>query len=489
MFCKPKFIFIVLLSLFFLFACNKADEEDVNSQNNNNSSSANKKVQVWVSNNDGSIKLQKLQENLAFQFTPDFDLNIIVDESVEYQEMYGFGAALSGSSAYNIQAHLNTAQKSELLTSLFSQENGIGINLLRLTIGASDFSLSNYTYNDMPPNEVDPELQNFDLSVEDEYLIPLLQEILSINPNLKIIASPWSAPAWMKDNQSLNNGGHLKTEFLETYANYFVKYIQEMSDRNITIDAITVQNEPLHSAGYPTMEMTAQEQNIFIRDYLGPAFEANSIDSKIIIYDHNWDATYYPLTILNDETTKDYIDGVAFHCYAGEVEAMSDVKEIHNDVGIYFTECSGGNFAPDYGFNIAWNVDNLLCGAVRNWSKTILFWNLALDENSGPKNGGCQDCRGVVTINSNTKEVSFNEEYVILGHIAKFVKAGAKRIETIDTRQEGVSQIAFKNPDGTSVIICYNHNDVSQLVQFKINDNFFAYSIEAASLITFFIEN
>lgn len=447
------------------------------------------KVAVWRSNKDGLIRLAKEPENLEYETITDFDVNIEIDESVEYQSMEGFGAALTGSSAYVIQNHLEAAERNQLLEDLFNPETGIGISFIRLTIGASDFSLSDYTYNDLPIGQLDNNQNGFDLSAEDQDLIPLLQKILTINPDIKIMATPWSPPAWMKDNNSVQNGGHLRANLQDSYATYFVKYIQEMAARNIPIHVITVQNEPLYAATYMSMEMTAEEQKVFIRDHLGPKLTANNLTTKIVLYDHNWDEPTYPLDILNDATAKSYVEGTAFHCYAGDVSAMSQVHNAHPDAGIYFTECSGGDFSPNYSTNLSWNTENLLVGASRNWSKTVLFWNLALDQNHGPRNGGCQDCRGVVTINSISKAITKNEEYVLLGHIAKFVKQGAKRIKTPSTRSQDISQVAFKNPDGTIAIVAFNHSSQVRKVQIKNGENAFNYEMEGGMLVTFLIEN
>ncbi len=484
------FLFCFFTSLLLFQASCGDDEIPVPTNNNNNGNTDPEgKVSVWRSDKEGLIKIAKEAELLSYEAITDYDVTIPINAGTEYQVMEGFGAALTGSSAYVIQTHLEEAERNQLLQDLFDAENGIGISFIRVTIGASDFSLSNFTYNDLGASQSDISQDNFDLSVEDQYLIPLLQKIIAINPELKIIATPWSAPAWMKENGDLRNGGHLQSNFLESYATYFVKYIQAMSGENIPIHAITIQNEPLHAAPYMSMEMTAAQQKVFIRDYLGPQFEVNNIDTKIIIYDHNWDDINYPLDILNDATAKNYIEGTAFHCYEGDVSAMSQVHDAHPNVGIYFTECSGGDFAPDYAANLSWNTENLIVGATRNWSKTVLFWNLALDENDGPKNGGCDDCRGVVTINSNTNAITKNEEYVLLGHISKFVKPGAKRIQTTNTRSQDISQVAFKNPDGGIVVIAFNHKSEKQKVQFQLNEDAFNYEIEGGMLTTFLIDD
>ncbi|MFK7949592.1 MAG: glycoside hydrolase family 30 beta sandwich domain-containing protein [Saprospiraceae bacterium] len=484
------FFTVIFLSTFLMFqsSCGE-DEIPIPPVTPTDTTSIDGKVAVWRSDKDGLLQLAKAAEKLPYETITDFDVNIEIDATTTYQEMEGFGAAVTGSSAYNIMTHLTETQQNTLLEDLFDAENGIGISFIRLTIGASDFSLSDFTYNDLGTGQSDIPQNNFDLSIENQYLIPLLQKILAINPNIKIMATPWTAPAWMKDNESLQNGGRLKGIFQESFATYFVKYIQGMAANNIPIHVISVQNEPLYAAPYLSMEMSSEEQKIFIRDYLGPKLTANNLDTKIVIYDHNWDDTNYPLDILNDATAKSYIEGTAFHCYAGDVSAMSLVRNAHPDAGIYFTECSGGDFAPDYATNLSWNTENLLVGATRNWSKTVLFWNLALDENHGPKNGGCQDCRGVVTINSVSKAITKNEEYVLLGHISKFVQQGARRIKTPNTRGQDISQVAFENLDGTIAIVAFNHSNNSQKVQFENGEDAFNYTIDGGMLVSFLIEN
>ena len=479
--------FIILVSLLFIQSSCGDDEIPIPPTTNPENEG---KVAVWRSDREGLIKLIKEPDLIPYEVSSDFDVDINIDETTEFQVMEGFGASVTGSSAFAIQTHLSTAEQNQLLQDLFHPELGIGISFIRLTMGASDFSLSDFTYNDLSETALDDLSQeNFDLSNDDIYLIPLLQRILEINPNINIMATPWSAPAWMKTTGNLKNGGRLKSDLQESYALYFVKYIDAMADRNIPIHAITPQNEPLYAAPYISMEMSPEEQKNFIKNHLGPQLELNGMDTKIIIYDHNWDEVNYPLDILNDSSAKSYISGTAFHCYAGDVAAMSDIHNSHPDAGIYFTECSGGDFASNYATNLSWNTENLIVGATRNWSKTVLFWNLALDQNHGPKNGGCQDCRGVVTIDSNTGIVTKNEEYVLLGHISKFVKSGAKRIDTPNTRSQGISQAAFKNIDGSIIVVAFNHDNIQKNIQFQHNNNRFNYDINGGMLATFIIED
>ena len=254
-----------------------------------------------------------------------------------------------------------------------------------------------------------------------------LNEILAINPNIKILGTPWSPPVWMKTNGSFI-GGSLDAKYYTVYANYFVKYIQGMEAEGITLDAITPQNEPLNPDNNPSMFMSSIEQANFIKNYLGPAFKNASLNTKIILYDHNCDVPSYPLDILGDAMAYEYIDGSAFHLYAGDIKVLSDVHNAYPDKHVYFTEQytgSGGDFNGD----LNWHLKNLIIGATRNWSRNVLEWNLAADASLGPHtNGGCTTCLGALTINSNT--ISRNVSYYIIAHASKFVRPGSVRINT-----------------------------------------------------------
>lgn len=443
------------------------------------------RVAVWTTNGQGTILLSESSARLPLEEGQSGGTLISIDSNQIFQEIDGFGAALTGSSAFVLKEHLTQAARTNLLRELFSSEDGIGISFLRVTVGASDFSTGDYTYNDLSGGGADPDQSEFSLARDEEHLIPVLQEILAIRPGLKIMATPWSAPAWMKTNGNLRNGGRLRTDLYGSYARYFVKYLTQMADRGIPIYALSVQNEPLLGSGYPTMEMAAAEQRTFIRDHLGPALAEAGLNPKVIIYDHNWDNTQYALDVLGDANAKQYVAGTGFHCYAGDVSAMNRVRATHPDLGIYFTECSGGDFSPDFGNNLSWNTDNLLVGATRNWAKTVLFWNLALNEAAGPQNGGCRDCRGVVTVNAGTGRISRNVEYYLLGHAAKFVQAEAVRIATPDLRGQGLSQVCFLNPDRSRVLLVFNHNQ--QAVDLRVGEGeaTFKHRVNGASLVTY----
>lgn len=443
-------------------------------------------VNVWVTTGDQSKLLQK-QSDVSFGAdSGTYATTVNVNENTTYQTIKGFGAAVTGSSAYLINQKMSASQRSALLNDLFGA-GGIGLSYIRHTIGASDFSLSSYTYNDTPNNIDDFDLNYFSINPDKTDVIPTLKSILSVNSGIKILGSPWSAPAWMKDTETLN-GSYLKwydSRYYTAYANYFVKYINAFKAEGVPIDAITVQNEPLHTtSGYPSMSMSDTEQRDFIKNYLGPAFRSNNIPAKIVVYDHNWDQTYYATNIFADAAASQYIDGSAWHCYAGNPSAMTTVHNAYPSKNIYFTECSGGEWATNFGDNLKWNLSNLIIGATRNWAQTVLLWNLALDPNHGPTNGGCADCRGVVTINPSNGNVTKNVEYYVLGHASKFVKPGAVRIDS-NTYSGGIENVAFKNPDGSKVLIALNNSASSITFKVRWASQAFVYTLPAGAAATF----
>ena len=439
---------------------------------------------AWVTTGNRNRLLHQETDIMIFEGQQTDLSSTSIDFDDLLQEIDGFGAALTGSSAWLINRQMSNAQSQQLLTELFHQTNGIGVSYLRLPMGSSDFSLSNYTYNDLLPGQSDPELEFFSIAPDQQDIIPVLKRILDINAEIKIMGSPWSAPAWMKTNGSLM-GGKLKEEWYDTYALYFVKFIQAYAQEGITIDAITIQNEPLHeTSGYPTMRMEAHEQNLFIREHLGPLFNQYGITARIIIYDHNWDRPDYPILILDDPVTRNYVAGSAFHAYAGSVSAMSQVHATHPDKGLYFTEISGGGWATDFSDNLKWKMSNIFIGTANHWSKNALLWNLALDENDGPTNGGCQNCRGVVTILPGGN-VERNEEYYALAHMSKFVQPGARRAESTGfPSSDNLESVVFVNPDGSKVLVVLNSNNSQKSFAVKFDDKFFEYRIDGNAVAT-----
>lgn len=437
-------------------------------------------VDFWLTKGDGSTKLQKQNQIIAFGTNYNIYSNLIVDTTQTYQTIDGFGFSLTGGSAEVINS-LSSQTKSNLLQELFgNQINSIGISYLRISIGASDLDANTFSYNDLPAGQTDLNLINFSLSPDLVNLIPILKEILLINPNIKIMASPWSAPVWMKDNNS-TIGGSLKPEYYSVYAQYFVKYIQAMQNQGIVIDAITVQNEPLHDGNNPSMHMTAEEQTNFIKNNLGPTFHSNNITTKIIIYDHNCDKPEYPISVLNDAVAKSYITGSAFHLYAGNISALSTVKNAHPTKEVYFTEqytASNGQFGGD----LVWHLQNVIIGSMRNWSKNALEWNLANNTSFGPHTqGGCTVCKGGLTISGDN--ITRNVSYYIIGHASKFVPAGSVRIAS--NFVGNVHNVAFKTPENKYVLIAVNTGNQSETFNIKFNSKWFLTSLQAGEVGTF----
>ena len=418
-------------------------------------------VEFYLTTPDQS-SLITLQDNNIFPLSGNNNTTISVNATEEYQQMDGFGFSLTGGSAQLIN-NMSSTERSNLLNELFANgPNDVATSYLRISVGASDLDANVFTYNDLPSGQTDENLDNFSINPDMANLIPVLTEILAINPNVKLLATPWSAPAWMKTNES-SIGGELKPEHYDTYANYFVKYIQAMQSQGITIDAITVQNEPENPFNNPSMVMTANQQIDFIGNHVGPAFAAANLTTKIIAFDHNPDNTNYPIAVLNDATANGFIDGSAFHLYGGQINNLSLVKTAHPDKNIYFTEQwieAPGDFPDD----LRWHYRELIIGATRNWSKNVLEWNLAANPNNGPfTNGGCTECLGAITIDGNS--VTRNSAYYIIAQTSRFVPVNSTRIES--NYITDLPNVAFKTPDGKIVVIVLNNTDTQK--NFNIN--------------------
>jgi glucosylceramidase len=438
-------------------------------------------VDYWLTNGSKNIFLQKQTGILAFGSSYNVYPNIEVDATQTFQSVDGFGFTLTGGSAQSINK-LNSQKRNELLQELFGKnDNSIAISYLRISIGASDLNASPFSYNDLPAGQTDVALSQFSLGPDLNDVIPMLKEIVAINPQIKILATPWSPPTWMKDNNSFI-GGSLKAEYYGVYANYFVKYIQKMKDEGIIITAITPQNEPLHPGNNPSMFMSAQQQAVFIKNYLGPAIAAANLTTKIIIYDHNCDRPDYPLAILNDVAANPFVDGSAFHLYAGDINVLSTIHAVFPNKNLYFTEQYTGTSGTFDG-DLKWHIKNVIIGSMRNWSKVALEWNLANDANFRPYTpGGCSTCKGGLTING-ADSFERNVGYYIIAHASKFVPAGSVRIASNQTAN--LNTVAFKTPTGKTVLIIENDGSANELFNIKSNGKWVTTSIGAGAVATF----
>lgn len=482
MFIKCKCPFLILPILIVLSACKgKMQSESPPLLNDTTHANSGTNVTCWLTSPAGNILFQPLAQILRFGNAQNYLPVIEIDTTKTYQTIDGFGNCLTGGSAM-LMHKMNAAARSALLQELFATDGkNIGLSYLRVSIGASDLDEKVFSYNDLPAGETDVEMSRFNLGYDKLYLVPVLKEILIINPDLKIMASPWSAPVWMKTNND-TRGGSLKPAYFDAYARYFVKYIQAMEAEGIDIDAITIQNEPLHPGNNPSMYMTAEDQSRFIKDNLGQAFKQAAVDAKIIVYDHNADRPDYPLTILKDPEAAKYVDGSAFHLYAGKIEALSDVHNAYPNKNLYFTEQwigAPGKLADD----LSWHVKTLIIGGTRNWCRTILEWNMAADKNHNPHTdrGGCDRCLGTITINGN--EITRNPAYYILAHAAKFVRPGSVRIAS-DTLSN-LPNVAFRTPDGQKVLIVLNEAKTLQSFNIRFNGKTVSAGLESGAVATY----
>ncbi|MDN3581686.1 glycoside hydrolase family 30 protein [Mucilaginibacter flavus] len=442
-------------------------------------------VAMWLTTADQTNVFSKQNVSINFGTSAASGPLINIDAATTYQTIDGFGYCLTGGSAQVINL-MSDAQKNDLLTDLFATDGThIGVSYLRITIGASDLSAFDYTYDEVTPGQTDVDLKSFSIDQEKTDLIPILKKIIAINPAIKILATPWTAPTWMKTAPLGENGfkgGSLNTAYYDTYAKYFVKYIQAMKAQGITIDAVTPQNEPLNAYNNPAMTMQSNEEADFVKNNLGPQFKAAGITAKIIVYDHNADHTEYPTDIYKDAVANPYIDGSAFHLYAGSINSVSAVHDAYPAKNLYFTEqytpATGG-----FGGDLSWHVTNLIVGATRNWCRNVLEWNLATDPSFGPHtNGGCDGCKGALTINSATS-VTRNVSYYIIAHASKFVRPGAVRIAS--DYLSALPNVAFRNTDGSTVLIVLNSGTSQQSFSFKIGGKTATSTLDAGAVATY----
>ncbi|WP_335966771.1 glycoside hydrolase family 30 beta sandwich domain-containing protein [Galbibacter sp. PAP.153] len=447
-----KYNLLLLGIAFIAFSCSTKKE-----QQNNDAS-------LWVTSLDKSVLLKKVPIENHSEKSPGNAVIINIDTTKTYQTMDGFGYSLTGGSAMHLYKMSDSA-RIKILEELFGTgKNSIGASYLRISIGSSDLDEKPWSYDDIAEGKTDENLEHFSLAYDTLYLIPVLKDILKINPDIKIMGSPWSPPKWMKTNND-TRGGSLKEAYHEVYAQYFVKYLKAMEEHGITLDAITVQNEPLHPGNNPSTLMLAAQQADFIKHNLGPAFNKNNITTKIVIYDHNADRIDYPISILDDPEAAKYIDGAAFHLYGGEIDALSKVHQKHPDKNLYFTEQWVG--APgDFEKEMEWHTENLIIGATRNWCKTVLEWNLAADEKMDPHTdrGGCDICLGAITIKGDS--VTRNPAYYIVAQASKFIPPGSVRVAS--STNDTVPNVTFKTKEGKIVSVMLNKTDQPQQVQIKI---------------------
>lgn len=467
-------------------------------------------AQVWLTTADGAQKLSR-QAPVAFHSGASDLTTLTVDPNQSYQRMDGFGGALTDSSAA-VLSQLPRQTRDSAMRQLFDPVQGIGVSFLRQPVGSSDFTAeaAHYTYDDVPAGQTDFSLRHFSIAHDERQILPLLRQAKRLNPQVIVMATPWSPPAWMKESDSLV-GGHLKDDpaVYQAYARYLVKFVQAYAKAGVPVDYLTVQNEPQNRKpnAYPGTDLPV-EQEAKVIEALGPLLHHASPRTKILAYDHNWTThpgdiataeqlgedpqTDYPYQVLDGPAAK-WIAGTAYHCYSGDPSAQSALHDAHPDKGIWFTECSGSHGATDtpaqiFRGTLTWHARTITVGTTRNWAKSVADWNLALDAAGGPHNGGCDTCTALLTVQPDGT-VTTNAEYATIGHLSKFVKPGAVRIASTNYGTTGwngqLTDVAFRNPDGSTALVVHNENDDPRSFAVAVCDQTFTYSLPGGALATF----
>jgi glucosylceramidase len=459
-------------------------------------------ARVWVTTPDRA-ELMAQRPPVTFGTKPSTQPTIVVDPDRTYQAVDGFGASITDSSAA-VLTGLSPAVRADTMRRLFDPVRGIGVSFLRQPVGSSDFTASaeHYTYDDVPAGQTDFALRHFSIAHDQAKVLPLLREAKRLNPHLTVMATPWSPPAWMKTSDSLV-GGRLKDDpaVYDAYARYLVKFVQAYRDAGVPIDFLSVQNEPQNRTpdAYPGTDMPVAQQ-LKVIEALGPMLRHASPRTKILAYDHNWAThpndgdteTDYPYQILRDRASR-WIAGTAYHCYYGDPSAQTALHNAFPDKGIWFTECSGSHGPadpPDKVFRdtLTWHARNTVLGTTRNWARSVVNWNIALDSTGGPHNGGCGTCTGLVTV-APDGSVTTDAEYYTIGHLSKFVQPGARRIASTSFGTTGwngqIMDVAFRNPDGSTALVVHNENDDPRSFAVNVGDRTFEYTLPGGALATF----
>jgi glucosylceramidase len=457
-------------------------------------------ARVWMTTGD---QKNLLSEQPATALAPPAEgvPTITVDPSQRFQRIDGFGASITDSSAHLLA---ESPHRDAIMRDLFDPRQGIGLSYLRQPMGASDFVKGpHYTYDDMAAGKTDFGMSKFSVGHDEKQILPLLRQARRLNPDVKVMGTPWSPPAWMKTSGSLIGGRFLDDQRVyDAYARYFVKFVAAYRRAGVPVDALTLQNEPQNRnpSGYPGMDFRDFEEARLVKD-VGPALRQAGFDTKLLGYDHNWALhpndggpaddpanPQYAKSLLDDPGARRWLAGTAFHCYSGDPEAQSELHDAYPQKDIYFTECSGsqsGDPATTFPDTLHWHTRFLTVGAVRNWAKTVITWNAALDPQGGPHNGGCGTCTGVVTVDPATGKYTPDADYYVLGHVTRFVRPGARRIaSTVDGT---IWDVAFRNPDGSIVVVAVDDDwgTGSQRFNLRLGHKALSYELPAGAVATF----
>jgi glucosylceramidase len=464
-------------------------------------------VHVWTTTTSSAstLALQLAHEpDLRFGAQTTQTPKVAVNPGARYQTIQGFGAAMTDSSAYLIY---HSPQRAQIMRDLFGPA-GAGFGFVRLPMGASDLSLSNYSYDDMPPGQTDPGLTHFSVAHDTAYIIPVLQQALALHPGLKLDATPWSAPAWMKNGDTYTGDcsgtlNYLNPSYYQAYADYYAKFVQAYAGYHIPIYMVSMQNEPQNcSSGYATMNLDATGPNpneaSFAPDLRSALDAAGYRHTLILGYDHNWygpngKPTQYPQHLMAASGAD--IGAIGYHCYSipsgvnNPYDVQSTFHRAYPHTPIFFTECTGGSWATNQAGNLSWEALNNVIGPMRNWAEASDYWGIALNQNSQPNvgnaNGGCTTCRGMVTVDNSSGTFTLNEDYYVWAQFAKFVRAGALRIGSPNLEGAGLPNIAFRNPGGGIALTVLNDHGSAQSFQVTWHGQGFSYTLPGNSIATF----
>ena len=453
---------------------------------------ANERVNVWFTTTDdaaGRHVTRGLQAQASATFTTTSGTTgqtVIVDETTRFQQFSGAGASFTDTAAWlmNSSGALSSATRTQVMQQLFDPTVGIGLSFLRNPIGASDLARFDYTFDDLPAGRTDPNLTTFSIAHDLADVLPLTRQAKQLNPALKVLGSPWTAPAWMKDNGAIDQG-FLQAQFYASYAQYFVKYVQAYAAQGVAIDYVTAQNEPTCCAGYPSMQWNGSGLHFFIGSNLLPAFHAAGLTTKVLALDWNWDiyASFGAPTVDDPAIRNDSLfGGIAWHGYVGDVAQQTTVHNQYPNTDAFDTEHCGGGWIVDQQHEDMSNIIDY----TRNWGKSVVKWSLAVDQNDGPHNGGCSNCTGLITVHNGdarSGQVDFNIEYYDMGHLTKFVKPGAFRVAS--TASTIIPNVAWLNPDGSKALVAYNASGTTQTLRVVWGAESFTYSIPARTSATF----
>lgn len=434
-------------------------------------------IEVWETLASSGLHLSPRQATVVRGGTP-----IRIDTGIAFQEVDGFGASLTDSSAFLIWNH---PERDRIMKSLFHPAEGIGVSFLRQPIGSSDYTATDvFTYDDVDPDAGDPDLSAFSIAHDDAYLIPLLKRALDLREGaLTVVASAWTPPAWMKDNRKLSDG-MLDPLAYDDYARYLVRFVSEYRSRGVPVDLITPVTEPVSfmKGRAPHLSMSREEQKVFVRDHLGPALAALDDPPRLLVFDDNFEFGHaafsgYPEYLLDDPEVAQHASGTAGHCYFGQLDYMTRLRDLYPTKDSYVTECSNGIEDGRYHGRM---IDALI-DASRNWARGVALWNVALDERNGPYVDGCDGrCVPLVTISADGA-LMYRPDYFALGHFSKFVEPGARRVESTNS----IQNIAFRNLDGSVVLVVHNASATLERISVTEGATTFGYELGPDAIATF----